>query len=313
MHTYQLVRPRVFESMDIPEPESAGLVAGQFVVRAELGSLCGSDLPRWDGSEWDDFPTGPGFPLHECVGIVTASRSERIAVGARVVAMPQDDAGLRGLFVSDHHRAAIVPETMTPAIAVLAQPVSTVLWALERVGDVSGLRVLLIGHGSMGHLAGWLLSRAGAQVAVVDPRAKAAPEWGVDEVYQTTSGMLSEAEAGEVDLTMELVGHQEQTLLDAARLTRHRGTVLAFGVPKPGTRLPFDRYFRRNLTLVSSVTPMWDRYLAAALDVVADSAQLLGSLVTATFPWSEAPDAYEAYAAPMSDRLKIQIDLTGPQ
>jgi threonine dehydrogenase-like Zn-dependent dehydrogenase len=303
------VRPRTLEPVVVPDPDSADLDVGQIIVKAEIGSLCGTDLPRWGGSEWTELPARPGFPLHECVGAVVASRSERIRVGERVVALPDADAGLCELFVSDQSRAAIVPDDLAPETAVLAQPVSTVLWAVERLGDISGKRVLLIGHGSMGHLAGWQLARAGAEVAAVDQRAVAAPEWGIGKAYRTTSSELSVDEVGEVDLTVEIVGHQEQTLLDAARLTRHRGTVLAFGVPRPGAELPFSDYFHRNLDLVSSVTPILDKYLSAGLREVAAAPDLLSSLVTAVYSWSEVPNAYEAYAAAAPGRLKIQVDL----
>ena len=72
MKALQLVRPRQFQAVEIARPEIGD---DQILVRLEKAVVCGSDIPKFTGM-WRglQYPLPPGMPIHECVGIVVASR-----------------------------------------------------------------------------------------------------------------------------------------------------------------------------------------------------------------------------------------------
>ncbi|MFH8627553.1 zinc-binding dehydrogenase [Streptomyces vietnamensis] len=306
---HRLTGPRTFEAVTLDVPSPQDLEAGHAVVRLEAGVVCGSDIPRWDGSEWSGFPAAPGFPLHEAVGRVVHSRSDRLPVGSRIVGIPQQDRGVQEVFVASDEAAVTVRDDVPPAVAAIVQPLSTVVYAVERLGDVSGRSVLIIGFGALGHLTAWLLRLRGAEVTTVDPVPEPeAATWGSERHFAVAAAGLSAADLDRgPDIVVEIVGHGQDAVADAIRLVRPRGTVLVMGVPRPGAALPLEEAFRRNVALVSSVGPPWREYLTKARALVELHTDFLARLITHTVPFTAAPEAYELYARRVPGRLKVAV------
>lgn len=168
MYALRLRAPRTFESVpDAPEPDP---VAGQVTVRLSAAALCGSDLPKWRSTA---YPRSGriGFPIHERVGHMTNANGTDLQAGQRVLAMPADECGLAELYLAD--RDTVHPGAashLTDAQATLIQPVATVLYATDKLGDVTGARVTVLGMGPIGLMCAYVLSQYGAQVTGVDPR-----------------------------------------------------------------------------------------------------------------------------------------------
>ncbi|MFE5594583.1 zinc-binding dehydrogenase [Streptomyces sp. NPDC056549] len=306
---HQLTGPRTFEAVALDLPDPQDLESGHAVVRLEAGVACGSDIPRWDGSEWSGFPAAPGFPLHEAVGRVVHSRSNLLPVGSRIVGIPQHDRGLQEMFVASDEAAVVVPDDVPPTVAAIVQPLSTVLYAVERLGDVSGRSVLLIGFGALGHLTAWLLRLRGAEVATVDPVPEPeAATWGAERHFDIAAAGLSASDLDWApDIVVEIVGHGQDAVADAIRLVRPRGTVLVMGVPRPNAVLPLEEAFHRNVALISSVQPPWREYLTKARALVEIHTDFLARLITHTVPFDAAPKAYELYAQRVPGRLKVAV------
>jgi L-iditol 2-dehydrogenase len=170
MKALQLVKPRQFEMVDVARPEAGD---DQVLVRLEKVVLCGSDIPKFTGM-WRGltYPLPPGMPIHECVGTVAESRSPRFDVGDRVVAVPAGDQGLAEYYAADAIKAVHIPAALVGSeVSLLIQPLSTVVYALDRLGDVSDRAAVVVGLGPIGLLTTWLLHRYGAEVVGVDPIA----------------------------------------------------------------------------------------------------------------------------------------------
>jgi L-iditol 2-dehydrogenase len=321
MKALQLLKPRHFQIVAVARPQPGD---GQILVRLEKVVLCGSDIPKFAGL-WRGlhYPLSVGMPIHECVGTVVDSRSPRFRAGDRVVAVPRGDQGLAEYYVAEAAKAVHIPPALAGAeVNLLIQPLSTVVYGLDRLGNVAGRTAAVVGLGPIGLLVTWLLRQRGAQVVGIDPlpwRCAAAQRQGAARTLELHSEwVLDRSKQGEawepVDICIEAVGQQTRTINDCLTLVKHRGQVLALGVPLEPV-YPFDymRFFRQNLELIGSVTPPDESYMERAAELIIGHEQDLSLLITHRFAPHPA-DVAEAFAlyetrAP-GEPLKIVIDAT---
>jgi len=322
MKALQLVKPRQFQTVEIARPQTGD---DQILVRLEKVVLCGSDIPKFSGM-WRGlhYPLPPGMPIHECVGAVVDSRSPRFQVGDRVVAVPRGDQGLAEYYVADASKAVRIPEPLVDSETnLLIQPLSTVVYALDGLGDVAGRTAVVVGLGPIGLLTTWLLHQYGAQVVGVDPigwRCEAAERLGAARTFELHSNrLLSRVAQGETweaaDICVEAVGQQTRTINDCLYLVKRCGQVLALGVPlEPVYPFDYTRFFRQNLNLIASVTPPDETYMIRAAELIARHEQELAFLITHRFTPDGAAEAFTLYDTRAGDRpLKVLIDGAGWQ
>src|SRR3954469_17344556 len=156
MWAHQLTGPGRIDPVETPDLRGGELAPGKVIARFEAGGICGSDLPSFLGVE--DLLVGrahgePGYPLHELVGEVVESEAEDVPVGARIVGWADRHQGLVEYFLARADNLLVLDgDELSPPRATVIQPLCTVLHALERLGDVTGARVAVIGQGSIGTL-----------------------------------------------------------------------------------------------------------------------------------------------------------------
>ncbi|PRC52372.1 alcohol dehydrogenase, partial [Mycobacterium sp. ITM-2017-0098] len=79
-----------------------------------------------------------GFPIHEIVGEVIASRHPAHSCGDRVVGWASGFDGLMEEVVADGDGLAAYEASLSPAHAVALQPLACVLYAAEHLPDLTG-------------------------------------------------------------------------------------------------------------------------------------------------------------------------------
>jgi L-iditol 2-dehydrogenase len=315
MWAHRLIAPGRLETVEVDEPDAPR--AGRAVVRFEAGGICGSDLPSFLGLR--DLLVGashgkPGYPLHELVGEVEASAADDLPVGARVVGWAEGHLGLAEKFVARADQVCVLGDELSSVHATVIQPLCTVLYAVRRLGDVSGARVAVIGQGSIGMLFSYVLKAAGAgHVTGVDPidRRDAAEAFGVDTMEWRTSSewAASLGDDARPDIVVEAVGHQAATLEHAVEAVAHGGTVLAFGVPDDTHyAFPFARFFRKDATLLAGITRDRRRSLDVARDYLVEHRAMLEPYVTHVIPAADAQKAFELAVQPTAGRLKVVLE-----
>ena len=324
MKALQIVRPQVFDLVEVAEPKlKAGDPQGRLIVQTRWVSLCGSDIPFFTGHKRHlRYPLLPGQPAHECVGQVVESNDAAFQPGDPVLAIPDADRGLAERFVAEAAKAVTLPaEAARSGSSCLIQPLSTVLNALDRVGEVAGQRVAVVGLGSIGLLFCWLLRQRGAgRIVGIDPladRCRRAEAVGIDQAWQL-SGLEAvhavrhaERLPGWVppDLCIEAVGHQTETVNDCLELVRKYGTVLAFGVPDQNVyAVEYEIFFRKNANLLAAVTPDWSAYLPKARDLFLPHQAEFDAWFTHRFPIREATQAFRRYARHEDEIVKTVMD-----
>jgi L-iditol 2-dehydrogenase len=326
MNALQIARPGAFATVEVAQPHlEARDHPGRLVVQTQWVSLCGSDIPFFTGHKRFTaitYPLPPGQSAHECVGRVVESSSERFHPGDRVLALPEGELGLAEYFVAEAAKAVPLPADVASAeSSCLIQPLSTVMNAVDRLGDVAGRSVAVVGLGSIGLLFCWLLKKRCAKSIVgIDPvpeRCRWAQALGIDQALALTSLEVVHAARQNLpgkaapDICIEAVGHQMDTLNDCLELVKKRGTVLAFGVPdQPVYAVEYEIFFRKNVSLVAVVAPEWSSYLAQARDLFQSCRSELEPWVTHRYPIRQAEEAFRLYASHGAGIVKTVLDAT---
>ena len=312
----------MLQPVEVAAPGVGDLRPGEVLVALEHGGICGSDLPYFRAGGRPDADPGrvaqppPGFPLHEVVGRVRASRDAGVAPGERVVGWASAADAMAELVVTAGSGLHPVGRD-GGAPTVVAQPLACVLYAVDQLGDLRGKRVVVLGLGSIGLLFAWVLRQAGAATVVgVDPvdRTAHAAVFGLDEVVVTSSRewAVSLAPQSRPEVVVEAVGHQMATVADAVRAVADQGTVYCFGIPVRDTYpVDLNAVVRRNLQIHGGLTRDRRSVLGRALVHLQRFPHLAEQLVTDLRPATDAAAAFTAACTPREGRLKTALELGG--
>jgi threonine dehydrogenase-like Zn-dependent dehydrogenase len=211
------------------------------------------------------------------------------------------------------------PDVGDLGAACIIQPLSTVMNAVDRLGDIRGKSVAVVGLGSIGLLFCWLLKRSGASSVIgIDPvsgRCRCAETLGATRTLCCRSieavheARIRPDSLNPPDICIEAVGHQTETINDCLELVRKYGTVVAFGVPdQPVYAFQYEVFFRKNAMLLATVTPDWKEYLTKARELYVSSREELSKLITHRFPIRDAAKAFTMYERHEDGIIKAVID-----
>lgn len=324
----------------VPVPEPG---PGEVRVAVESCGICGSDLHLFHAGYF-----APGtIPGHEAAGRVDALGDgvAGLAVGARVAIEPMRgcggcascaaglysicrDAKLHGLHLPGGlaeyvavpaARAHPVPRGLDASLAALAEPMAVVVHALGRGGLRGGQRVLVLGAGSVGLLALVAARHLGAGEVWISARhphqAARAKQLGAARVLgeAETAPLALDAIGREapIDLVVETVGGQADTLRAAAAAARPGGVVSVVGLFLGAPALDPTALLLKELTLAWSycygAAPGARADFAAALDVIDGARDALAPLVTQRFALGDVARAFAAADDRRGGAVKIQI------
>lgn len=321
MKAYQVQQPNAFEMVELPLPGLTNTPPERILIKTRWLSLCGSDIPFFTGSKRHvKYPLPPGAPVHESVGEVVESQSARFRPGDIVLAIPEGDQALAEYFVAQAVKTIHLPaELASHADSCLIQPLSTVVNGVDRLGNVHGKTVAVVGLGSIGLFFCWLLKQRGAGFILgIDPnpdRCQVAEALGASQTIPMRSVEAihafrqDPAQSPPLDIVIEAVGHQSETINDCLELVRRQGKVLAFGVPDQHVyAIEYEKFFRKNAALIAVVTPEWNDYLTRAARLYLAHRDELSRLVTHRLPIHQAGLAYRTYARHEDHILKVILD-----
>jgi L-iditol 2-dehydrogenase len=275
----------------------------------EYASICGSDLLNYNRVlPEEDYPLRVGLPCHETSGIVEESMDESLKKGDRVVALTYT-GGLLEYTTIAANRCIKVPESVDPRLAVLCQPIGTVVYAVQKLGSVLGKRVVILGQGPIGLSFTELLSRAGAtQVIVTDivePRLKVGKIFGATQTINATNEdvveRVKELTNGEMaDIVVDACGVHE-TNNQTFHCLKVQGTACIFGMPHGDPIFPFDwgtMYMKLPNIIVCNSARSGDvvGVVKVAVDLIAQGRIDPRPMISHDVPFNDLSRAYEMFS-----------------
>lgn len=327
MKAVVLTAPGEYAVEEVADPTPG---ADQVVISVLASGICGTDLHTLAGE--NPQVVLPVIPGHEFVGRVemVGAGVKNLQVGDAVAVDPSRSCGrcrhcrelrpnlcqnkgghgskLPGGFAE---RVVVKADACVPLDpnmkierAVLAEPLACVLHGMDRLGPVLGKTALVYGAGAIGMLTAALLSRAGAQVQMLErseERREIARSWGIPcadlpEDYTETAW----------DVVVDATG-APQAIADALVRVRRGGTCLLMGVAPAGRTIPFEphRVNWHELTIIGSMAIQGS--FQRAVDLLPQIDYPLETLVTHRLPLSEFAQAIDL----VQSRHALKVILSG--
>jgi threonine dehydrogenase-like Zn-dependent dehydrogenase len=311
-----------------PPPLPEGFVR----VRVHACGICGTDLHLW---RREVPPPEGGCPGHEIAGVPVAGpaglpdrlhaveprvwcgRCDLCAAGNRHLCAR---GGLLGLGLPggladlvDAPRASLHPvaDSIAPAVAALSEPLAVCVRAIHLARVSLDSRVLVLGAGTIGLLAGLLARDRAAEVAVTarhSHQEEAAKALGIAAIRESDTAAFARERAP--DVVIETVGGHADTLDHAIAACRPTGRVIVLGVfagPRPVDARPL---LLKEITVVGSNTygtTARGAEFRAAVDLLPRHAAELGRLLTHRFPLDRVSDAFACAADKRSRAIKVTV------
>ena len=319
MKAGQIVAPYQIEIIDIEQPNLADYPDGTVMIKTVHSAICGTDMPSFVLEHpAESYPLQPGLSIHEAIGVVTDSKSDRFKAGDEVLALPRYIGGLSEYFLSDESVTLPLTDFPRKDCILMSQPLGTVVWACRKLPNLLNLDTVVMGQGPMGLLFTHMLSNLGARTVIttdlVDFRLTASKkmrathtinadrEDPVAAVEEITEGRMA-------DLVIEVVGHQTETVNQCLQLLKRGGTLLAFGVPDDQIYdFHFADFFRKNLRFIGSVGPDAPNDFPLAMDMIAQGRFDVSPIITHHLPFTEAQLGFEMALNRKHEAIKIVFD-----
>ncbi len=324
----------VLDITERPYPELKR--ADEVVLAVEVCGICGTDLKILERPQ--AHPATAGVVLgHEILGIVAESGPEaELQPGDRVVVAPNmgcghcvfcrrglvnqcpkmttfgiyEDGGLAGHVRVPAIACDRISSHVPPELAVLAEPLSSVVNGVRLANAFPGETAVVFGAGPAGLMFTALFAAAGAHVVTVepaDPRAQLARALGAAETLDPRQGdvtdeILEITDGVGADIAVDAVGSQLSAVL---RAVRPAGRVVLFGMNTTArSEVAQERITRRELSIFGSYVGGQD-VMPLAVSVLERGVVDLSPMITHRIDVDGLPAALEEFRG--GDAVKIEV------
>ncbi|MFP4381770.1 MAG: zinc-dependent alcohol dehydrogenase [Candidatus Sumerlaeia bacterium] len=335
-----MTKPGEIEYRDVDKP--AIKKPNQVIVRMERIGVCGSDIHVYHGTH--PFTGYPVVQGHEVSGVIeeVGSDAGELKKGDKVTIMPQEVCGecyycTHGMyhicqslkvmgfqtegagqeyFRVDAEKVLRLPEDMSLDYAAMIEPVSVAVHAMGRFGSVEGLKVLVLGAGTIGNLTAQTARALGAADVMItdisDYKLGKAKDCGIDHAINTKSqdlGASIRSAFGDngADVIFECVGAQA-TIDQAVENARKASTIVVVGVFGEKPKVNLSRVQDCELSLIGTLMYQQDDY-EKAIELIAGGKMQLDPMITHRFGFRDFLKAYETIEEANGESLKVMIDV----
>lgn len=296
--------------VDVAAPEPSD---GQVRVRVAASGICGSDLHL---VEWGPMPVTLG---HEFAGWLDDGTAVAVEPAVRCGTCDRCRAGWtqlcsQGMTIGIGLDGGMADEVVVPADCVvplpgdlsvhdasLVEPVACAVHAMERGRVEDGMRVAVVGGGTLGVAAVAAATRLGAEVGVVarHPHQQAAAE--------AVGGRPAE---GRYDVVVEAAG-TPSAFAQAMELATVRGTIAVLGTYWEQVAIGAMPLSMKELTVVGAYAyghHAGRREVEDAADLLAAVPELATAIITHRFPLDDAAEAFRVGADRSAGAIKVTLE-----
>lgn len=331
------------KDLRIEEREFRAPGPGEVRIRVERGGICGSDLHYYNhggfgsvrlrepmilgheisgrvevlGEGVTDLAEGqlvavsPSRPCYACAYCLEGRQNHCLNMRFYGSAMPYPhiQGAFREVLVADRRQCAVA-DGLTAAEAAVAEPLSVVLHAAKRAGDLCGKRVLVTGCGPIGQLAVMVARAAGAVEIVATDVTRftltKAEEVGADRTHDVGADPDAldryAADKGRFDVLFECSG-VAAALAGAITALRPGAVAMQLGLSGDMT-LPVQAMTAKEIELRGSFR--FHAEFFTGVEMMRAGRLDVTPLITHAFGVDEAIKAFET-AADRSRAIKAQI------
>jgi alcohol dehydrogenase len=296
------------EVRDAPRPQRA---PGHALIRLLCAGICNTDLELQRG-----YYGFAGIPGHEFVGEVVESddpalRGRRVvgeinlACGAcawcarglgrhcpnrTVLGIAGHPGAFQEYFTLPERNLHVLPDSLSDERAVFAEPVAAACEILDQVAIPAGAEVAVLGDGKLGLLISQVLRGSGLAVRQFGRHPEKLAIAARCGVAVEPPGAALPASA--FDVVVEATGSAEG-LAQAAGMVRPRGTIVMKSTVHGNVAIDTAPLIVNEITLVGSRCGRFE----PALDLLGRGILRVEEMISARFPLSEAPAAFDRAAA----------------
>jgi L-idonate 5-dehydrogenase len=342
VRAFYLHGPRDLRDEQVAVP---ALTADEVLVRPKAAGICGTDMHYYEHGRNGNFEVQMPVVLgHEFAGEIAEAgdHTDRLPIATRVAVdpshpcgacrycvagtynlccdmryfgsaarMPHVDGCFRELVPVLAERCHILPEGISWREAALLEPLSVVLQAAHKAGDIAGKRVLISGAGPIGQLLGLVIRHHGAaMIAVTDLRQRtldlAGELWADDAILADSDHDLDRVSAryDGFDIVMEASG-AAAALRAAYQLCNPGGVIVQVGNQLGDVALPVNLALTKELTVHGSFR--FAHQFGLALDLLCRRRINVQPLITNAYPLADLPQALETALG--EDSVKVVLEL----
>jgi L-iditol 2-dehydrogenase len=333
----RLTATKQVEPVEMPVPEPG---PGEVVIAVEQRGICGSDIHAYHGRH--PFVHPPVVLGHEFAGRIAwvGPGVEGFSEGQRVTVEPslvcgecyncktgrynicdnlrvigcQTDGGFADYVAVPAAKTIPIPENMTMAQGAMVEPLAVAYHALRIAEFEPGMRVAILGAGTIGLVTLLALREQGADrivvTDVVDQKLEMASDLGADLVLRgDAEDAVEKARAflgRRADVVFDCVTNKA-SIAQAIALAEKGGRVIVEGVPAGEVLVPLHLVQDREIELRGTLMYLREDY-EAAIDAISGGRADVDALITDRFPLDRVADAFERIDAAPAEVVKVQIE-----
>ena len=334
-----MTAPGEIEFREVPVPLAE---EGQVLIRLRRIGVCGSDIHVYHGEH--PFTSYPVTQGHEVAGEVVACGEgvTGFAPGQKVTVQPQvfcgkcypcrhgkynlcEELKVMGFqttgmaseyFAVDASKVTPLPAEMSFDEGAMIEPLAVAVHAVRRMGDVTGLKVAVLGAGPIGILVAQAAKGLGAAQTLItdvsDLRLAKAKECGVDVCVNTRhtdfgAAMVEAFGPDKADVIYDCAGN-DITMGQAIRYARKGSTIILVAVFAKMAQVDLAVLNDHELDLNTTMMYRSEDY-EGAIRLVNEGRVRLAPLVSKHFAFKEYLEAYRYIDANRESTMKVIIDV----
>lgn len=326
-----------FHEVPVPEPK-----AGEVLVKIMKIGVCGSDIHVYHGEH--PFTSYPVTQGHEVSGEVVklGEGVATLAVGQKVTIQPQvvcgkcypcrhgkynlcEELKVMGFqttgtashyFAVDAKKVTPLPEEVSFDEGAMIEPLAVAVHAIRQAGDVTGLKIAVLGAGPIGILVAQVAKGMGAAQVLItdisDLRLQKAKECGVDFCINTKTADFGEAMINafgpdKADILYDCAGNNI-TMGQAIRYARKGSTIILVAVFAGMAQVDLAVLNDHELDLKTTMMYRNEDYLDAIALVSSGKVQLK-PLISEHFAFKDYLKAYQYIDGHRETTMKVIINV----